>query len=229
MPTEPKRSPFDADASRAVKTKMKGTPYMTVPASMTRQFHFMALTVLVSFATVGCGDDTPPTTQANGNQNIADVSVNEVQTKNSSFLSDTGKKSDWLEFYNGGNENVSLDGYYISDAKSALLKARLPAEAVVPARGFLVIWLDDTTDPNTPLHFPFKLSGDGENFYLSTAEGTVVQKVTIPADPNGTNTTVPDVSYGAFPDGSSTMGWCRNPTPGEPNAEDCKPGPDAGT
>jgi len=196
-------------------------------ARITRQFQLTALTLLVSFVTAACGDDGSPT-QTKSTQSIASVTINEVMSKNSTYLSDTGKKSDWLEFYNDGSTDVSLDGYFISDDKDALLKAELPAAAVVPAKGHLVIWLDGTTDLESPLHFPFKLSGDGENFYLSTAEAVAVKKLTIPADPTGTNTAAADVSYGAYPDGASTRGWCRTPTPREPNSEDCVPGNDAG-
>jgi len=194
---------------------------------MMRQLPLMALTLLVSFVTPACGDDSSPTAKKD-TQSIASVTINEVMSKNSTYLSDTGKKSDWLEFYNDASTDVSLEGYFISDDKNALLKAALPAAAVVPAMGHLVIWLDGTTDLESPLHFPFKLSGDGENFYLSTAEAQVVKKLTIPADPTGTNSTASDVSYGAYPDGASTMGWCRTPTPGKSNSEDCTPGNDAG-
>jgi hypothetical protein len=194
---------------------------------MTRQVSLTALTLLVSFVTAACGDDDSPTATKSV-KSIASVTINEVMSKNSTYLSDTGKKSDWLEFYNDGSTDVSLEGYFISDDKNALLKADLPAAAVVPAKGHLVIWLDGTTDLESPLHFPFKLSGEGENFYISNAEAQVVKKLTIPADPTGTNATAPDVSYGAYPDGASTMGWCRTPTPKEANSEDCTPGNDAG-
>jgi hypothetical protein len=99
---------------------------------------------------------------------------------------------------------------------------------VVPAQGFLVIWLDDTLSPDTPLHFPFKLSGDGENFYLTNQAGKIAKKLTIPADPTGTNVNSPDVSYGAYPNGSTTFGWCSSPTPKASNGADCSGARDAG-
>jgi len=186
----------------------------------------VSLLLAVSIMAPGCGDDSPPNHPAN--TSVSTVAINELQSRNSSILSDTGKKSDWVELYNDGESDVSLEGYFISDDKNALLKAELPAAAVVPALGFLVLWLDDTLDTEHSLHFPFKLSGDGENFYFVSPEGKVIRKLTLPADPTGTSTTAPDVSYGAYPDGSYDMGWCRTPTPGKPNAADCGEKGDAG-
>ena len=155
------------------------------------------------------------------------VTINELQSRNSSIESDTSKKSDWAELYNPSDANVSLEGFFISDDRNTPTKAKLPAEAVVHAQGFLVLWLDDTTgDATHPLHFPFKLSGDGDHFVLSNPNGHIVQAVTLPDDPTGTDTTLPDVSYGAYPDGSINFGWCAKPTQGDPNEADCV---DAGT
>jgi len=186
------------------------------------------LSLVLSLVAYGCGTESP-----RGQQNVTTsaetVSVNELQSQNSTIQSDTGKKSDWVELYNDGDTDVSLAGYFISDDKDALEKAMLPEAAVVPAQGFLVLWLDDTTNDETPLHFPFKLSGDGENFFFASPAGKVIRKVVLPADPTGTNTGAADVSYGSYPDGSYAMGWCRTPTPGKPNAADCSGGSDAGS
>jgi hypothetical protein len=98
---------------------------------------------------------------------------------------------------------------------------------VVPAKWFLVLWLDDTDKPEQ-LSFPFKLSGDGDFFVFSNPNGHLIQRVELPDDPTGTDTTVPDVSYGAYPDGSKDFGWCETPTQGEPNDADCAASTDAG-
>lgn len=200
---------------------------MNFSANVLWHVQLAALGAFVSIAATACGDDDV-TDQKATNTSISSISINEVMTKNSSIESDTGKKSDWLEFYNEGDTEVSLEGYYISDDKDALLKVKLPSAAVVPAQGFLLIWLDGTFNADTPLHFPFKLSGDGENFYLSTPAGKIAKNLTIPADPMGANANSPDVSYGAYPDGSTTFGWCTSPTPKAKNGADCAPGADAG-
>ena len=184
-----------------------------------------AIGLPLALLTVGCGSEPAPTHGGTGSAAAA-VTINELQSKNSSIESDTNKKSDWVELYNAGDSDAALEGYFISDDKNALEKSMLPAQAVVAAGGFLLLWLDGTTDPDHPLHFPFKLSGSGDAFYLTSPTDDVLHEVTIPADPTGANTSAPDVSYGAYPDGSDKYGWCRTPTPKDPNSEDCQP--DAG-
>ena len=180
----------------------------------------VAVGLALSLPTLGCGSDSSPP-RAASQSTTTSVTVNELQSKNSTIESDTGKKSDWVELYNPGDSEENLEGYFISDNKDAPQKAMLPAEAAIPAQGFLVLWLDGTTNPDAPLHFPFKLSGDGENFYFNAPNGHVIQQVAIPADPTGADTTAPDVSYGAYPDGSDTFGWCHTPTLGKPNSNNC--------
>jgi hypothetical protein len=149
------------------------------------------------------------------------VTINELQSRNSTIESDTNKKSDWVELYNGSETDEDLEGYFISDDAATPKKAKLPTLAVIPAKGFLVLWLDDTSVTGTPLHFPFKLSGSGDHFFLNDPNGNTLEKVDLPADPTGTSTTAPDVSYGAYPDGSRSYAWCTTPSPGAPNSADC--------
>jgi hypothetical protein len=176
-----------------------------------------ATVLVLASGLVGCGSEesSQAASAATG------VTINELQSRNSTISSDTGKTSDWAELYNSGDAEMNLDGYYISDNPDVPQKAKLPAQAQIPAKGFLVLWLDDTLDPSIPLHFPFKLSGSGEHFLLNTPNGIVVTKVDLPPDPTGTDTTAPDVSYSAYPDGSYTFRWCNTPTPGAPNAASC--------
>jgi hypothetical protein len=96
---------------------------MNFSAKLSRQFRLGVLGALVSISATACGDDDV-TDQQVSNTSISTVTINEVMTKNSSIESDTGKKSDWLEFYNDGDSDVSLEGYYVSDDKDALLKAK---------------------------------------------------------------------------------------------------------
>jgi len=182
----------------------------------------LAIGLPLALSTAGCGSESPPTRAGAGSSTAASVMVNELQPKNSSIESDTNKKSDWVELYNPSDSDAALEGYFISDDKDALEKAELPAQAIVPAGGFLVLWLDGTTDPDHPLHFPFKLSGDGETFYLVTPSGEILRDVVVPPDPTSANTSAPDVSYGAYPDGSDKFGWCRTPTLRDHNDEDCE-------
>jgi hypothetical protein len=173
---------------------------------------------------MGCGDEDVKATEISATK----VTINELQSRNSTIESDTGKKSDWVELYNPSDTEENLEGYFVSDDLVEKQKGKLGVDAIVPAQGFLILWLDDTENTGTPLHFPFKLSGDGDYFFLNDPSGHVVGSITIPPDPTGDNADAPDVSYGAYPDGSDVFKWCRTPTPGRPNAADCA-APDAGT
>ena len=173
----------------------------------------VAATVLV-----GCSSDNNAE-PAGSSQ--TQVTINELQSRNSTIESDTGKKSDWAELYNSSSSAQDLAGYFVSDDPNDTRKGKLTTSAIVPAAGFLVLWFDDTNDPSTPLHFPFKLSGDGDHLFLSDPAGKVVGSVTLPPDPTGGNANAPDASYRAFPDGSASYQWCQTPTPGQPNAANC--------
>jgi hypothetical protein len=191
----------------------------SVAGTLLRRGIRVMLPVLGSLVCLACGEQEVQKAEPAE----AKVSVNELQSRNSTIESDTGKKSDWVELFNPGEADESLSGYFVSDDLSDLTKGVLVADAVIPAKGFLILWLDDTSDPNTPLHFPFKLSGDGDYFFLTNPSGQVVQKVSLPPDPTGTDTTAPDVSYGAYPDGSDVFNWCQTPTWNALNAADCAP------
>ena len=175
--------------------------------------------LLAAMVLGGCSSDGSKATVAPTSE--TQVTINELQSRNSKIESDTGKKSDWVELYNPTQADQDLAGYFISDDSSDTEKGKLSINAIVPAEGFLLLWLDDTNDASTPLHFPFKLSGDGDYLFLSNPAGKVVRSVTIPPDPTGGNGNAPDVSYGALPDGSENYHWCQTPTPGQPNAANC--------
>jgi hypothetical protein len=198
-------------------------PHGSMPKYRTALYLVASLAVMTILA--GCGNDEVSHPVSMETQ----VTVNELQSRNSSIVCpETKKKSDWVELYNPTDEDANLQGYFISDDPAIPKKVKLSGDVVVLANSFLVLWLDDTNDV-TPLHYPFKLSGDGDFFILSNPNGYPIHKVTLPDDPTGGNTTLPDVSYGAYPDGSKNFGWCASPTLGRPNAADCAAATDAGT
>jgi hypothetical protein len=167
---------------------------------------------LALLAMPGCGNDNGPSSPS------TQVTINEAQSKNATIVSDTGQKSDWVELYNPGTGEEKLAGFFISDDPAKPQKAILPSQALIPPKGYLVLWLDDTNSSATPLHFPFKLSGKGDNFLLSAPNGTILKQLPIPADPTGEDTTLPDESYAAYPDGSGSYHWTVMPTPGSTNS-----------
>ena len=86
--------------------------------------------------------------------------INEVDAVGETYINDYGKKTDWLELYNTTDQDISLEGLYLSDNPSNPQKYQLQ-EGIVPAHGTQIIWCDKKASINQ-LHAPFKLeNADG--------------------------------------------------------------------
>ncbi len=159
---------------------------------------------------VACGsyDQSSGLIEMGGVGRARDVRINELMTQG----------GDWVELYNAGDEDVSLEGYFVSDRADDPTKFELPAEAVVPANGFLMLWANDGSEP---IQLSFGLSSGGEGFWLMTPEGIEVDSVAFGVAPGG------GASYAWYPDGADgsaggTWEWCENPTPNAQNGEVCQ-------
>lgn len=97
---------------------------------------------------------------------------------------------DWVELYNSTGSQKDISGYRIQDDGD--LEYELPEGTLVGAKGYLVIFCDDT---NTGLHTNFRLSSAGETVTLKNKSGEIAEAVTYPKLDNGQ-------SYGRYPDGS---------------------------
>src|SRR5689334_23894755 len=86
-------------------------------------------------------DDDPKVTK---NENIF---INEVYASG----------DDWIELYNANAEEKNIGGYLIYDDVTS--KYALPANTIIPANGFLILYCDGT---GVGLHPSFKLTADGE-------------------------------------------------------------------
>jgi hypothetical protein len=113
---------------------------------------------------------------------------------------------DWVELYNSTEEAKNIGNYAIYD--DATNKYKLPS-ATIPAKGFLVIFCDDT---GVGLNTNFKLASTGETVYLENSSGELIDKVTFTEIGEGQ-------SYGRYPDGSSTLKVSGSTTQGATNGE----------
>lgn len=141
----------------------------------------------------------------------ATVRISEAMSSNSKYLrSSYGNACDWVELYNASAEEVSLNGWYLSDDEELLRKAALPSVSLKPGE-YYVIFLTAKTEglrDGYPV-LPFGLSSSGDRLYLSDESG-VVDQVLIPA-------LEPDISYGR-PVGSDGFTILAKPTPGAENS-----------
>ena len=133
------------------------------------------------------------------------VVINELMADNDNIIADPqGDYDDWLELYNLTDSDVLLTGMYLSDKEDNLTKWEFPENTEIPAKGYLIVWLDedhDDEDATEGLHANFKLSKNGETVILvgTDAHGNrVLDKVTFEEQET-------DVAYGRLPDGTGAF------------------------
>jgi hypothetical protein len=160
----------------------------------------------ISGGTPGTGDD--------GNVPLADaIIINEVLAH--SHDSDP----DWIELYNTSEAAIDVSGWYLSDDADVLQKYVLPAETIVPALGYLVVYEDVHfgNNDNPDALIPFALSSNGESVYLSSgADGALTgyrTEESFGASPR-------DVAFGIYvtSDGGDKFVAMSENTPGAANA-----------
>lgn len=106
--------------------------------------------------------------------NVGDVVINEYEASNVAGAMDAdGQFDDWIEMYNTTNADINLFGTYLSDDAANPLKWPFPANAIVPANGYLTIWADENGG-QVGIHSNFKLSSLGEEVYFTRADGTTL-------------------------------------------------------
>jgi len=189
-----------------------------------RQVERIPTTVLI-LVLAGCGDEEPRTAGSAGPPQVGQVSINELMpgnTRATTIVDDKREHDDWIELYNAGDQDASLEGYFITDDQTDPFRRSLPPQAVVPAKGFLILWADDTPTQG-PLHLPFGLSKTGESAWLCDPDGKVLSGTSYSAPP------VSDSSFARYPDGTGTFAWCATPTFQQSNGTACATGVPSGT
>lgn len=110
--------------------------------------------------------------------------INEVMASNKGALADNnGNIYDWIELYNGTDEDVDLTGYGLSDEESGHIKWIFPV-SVIKSKEYLVIYLSGKADSRMHANFSLNKSG-GETITLKRKNGKVVDSVrTVSLDKN---------------------------------------------
>ena len=108
------------------------------------------------------------------------VVINELMAANTHSIADPqGEYEDWLELHNITDEVVDLTGMYLSDKVDNLKKWEFPENTTIPARGYLIVWLDEDGKATEGLHANFKLSRNGETVMLVDTDARENQIVDI--------------------------------------------------
>lgn len=122
---------------------------------------------------------------------LSDVVINELLSHSDPPLEDA------VELYNWSATAVNVGGWFLSDSEENLRKYQIPANAVIPARGYLVLYEYQFNNPADPASEPFSFSSaKGDAVFLSQANNGVLTGhrafATFAASENG-------VSFGRFP------------------------------
>ncbi len=143
--------------------------------------------------------------------------INEIQTFNTSTFADhAGHYGPWVELYNGGTNEVGLDGLSLSDDYATLGKWAFPTDASLKPKQFLLVWLDGATNESTlgELHAGFQLANGPGSVVLSLRihdQPRVIDYLDFGPVPTGG-------SFGLFPDGHPGSDQLFHlPTPGTTN------------
>ena len=156
---------------------------------------------------------TPLTEEELSKNGITPVRINEVSAANGIFVNDFFKRNDWIELYNTTDEDIDVEGMYLSDNVKKPIKYQIEktdgVSTIIPAHGFLIVWCDNL-DPLSQLHATFKLAAEGGDVLLTAADESWSDRISYTA--MNSNETV-----GRYPDGSSDVFTMNVPTIDKPN------------
>jgi hypothetical protein len=135
------------------------------------------------------------------------LTINEYMTRNTSvFPDENGQFHDWVEIHNPNEEDISLDGWSLSDSADNLSRWSFDTGLVIKAGGYLVIYCSGLEQAG---HANFKLSVNDEKLFLVNPAGNVVDSIAL-------HDTLYGSSFGRF---GNTTGFFERPTPGATNSE----------
>lgn len=117
----------------------------------------------------------------------SEIVLNEIYSRG------TAADPDWIEIYNSSASEVNISGFKIYDSggqSGSKTKKLFPTGSLIPAKGFLVIVVDDGDATG------FGLSSSGEKVWFENAAGTPIDSIEFP----GFSSTQ---SYSRIPDGGN--------------------------
>jgi len=204
-------------------------------APMTRSFPFAALALLAACRTGGWVVPTPPSPDDSTHPSPVDtagpevlgspcdertyprVRINEVLSANVRGAADEdGDSSDWIEIINLDTTEVDLTGWGLSDDPGDPLRWTLPATTLSPGE-VLLVYASGKNRRGDPLHTSFGLDATGDPVGLAASDGCTVDQV----DPGRLYR---DISFGRPAPRPQDLEYFMEPTPGEPNSTESRPG-----
>jgi hypothetical protein len=152
--------------------------------------------------------------------------INEVQTRNGTGLVDNaGEHEPWLELANTGNEDVMLDGLYLSSSYANLTNWAFPSGWAIPVGAYLTVFADGEPFQTTgnELHTSFSLPTT-VGAPVTVALSSVQKGQVILVDYLNGSVGADDTSFGLQVDGEpASAAVLDSPTPGASNGPSAPP------
>ena len=146
---------------------------------------FILIATLLVVAFIGVSffiykDSTPPYLpdgDVGDNDSLATgLIINEYMSSNGGVFADSnGKCHDWLELYNGGSSPLNLKNFGLT--KRANETQWFFPEVIIPAKGYLVVFMGGSGSDGLHANFKLKSSG-GEGLLLKNPSGKVIDAIT---------------------------------------------------
>ncbi len=140
----------------------------------------------------------------------ASLQINEICPSNiDQWVDPSFNYGGWVELYNPTSTTINITGWYLSDKKDKLQKAKVTQTTSVPAYGFTTLWFDHYSKWSKKT-IDMKLDCDGGTLYLSDTKGNLVASLEYPE-------AVSRCSWARTADGGDAWSYCSNPSPGKTN------------
>lgn len=143
---------------------------------------------------------------------ISGLYFNELAANGSQYTDEQGEVEDWIELHNANSSPVPLGGLYLTDDPNHLLKWVIGTPIELASGGFQLLVADDEPSEGA-LHFPFKLSSEGEYLALVQwldGQAVVIDELNFPAIPF-------QAAYARQPNASANWLLVGDPTPASSN------------
>jgi len=166
-------------------------------------------------ATDACGDvfDQGPFSVGTTAGDHPQIAINEINRSHAVPGDDSGRA--WVELFNRSSEEVSLSGMFLSDDTASPHKVSLPAGALIPAGGFVLLLTDGAE--TVPPHVKVDLDWTAENGTLFLAD--TLERGTCILDSVEFEGLSEGQSFGRVPDGTGPVDPLPAPSPGLSNAD----------
>jgi hypothetical protein len=143
-------------------------------------------------------------------QGVTPVRINEVSAANGIYVNDFFKRNDWVELYNTTDQDIDVEGMYLSDNPAKPLKYQIALSddaaysSVIPAHGYLVVWCDKLQSLSQ-LHASFKLAAEGGEVLITAADQSWTDHLSY-------GLMKADETIGRYPDGADQVFSMNVPT-----------------